>query len=94
MHASIACLLLHEDYVWVSFANAMNAKQSKASSRFKTHHVDSVQIRATIQQQPNNIHRPAFACSVQGRVPVLFTATAARKALRGSGYASTGLEMP
>jgi hypothetical protein len=30
MHASIACLLLYEDYVWVSLGNAMKAKQSKA----------------------------------------------------------------
>jgi hypothetical protein len=30
MHASIACLLFHEDYVWVSLGNAMKAKQSKA----------------------------------------------------------------
>ena len=29
MHASIACLLLYEDYVWVSLGNAMKAKQSK-----------------------------------------------------------------
>jgi hypothetical protein len=28
MHASIACLLLYEDYVWVSLENAMKAKQS------------------------------------------------------------------
>ncbi len=31
MHASIACLLLYEDYVWVSLGNAMKAKQSKVS---------------------------------------------------------------
>jgi hypothetical protein len=31
MHASIACLLLYEDYVWVSLGNAMKAKQSKAT---------------------------------------------------------------
>jgi hypothetical protein len=31
MHASIACLLLYEDYVWVSLGNAMKAKQSKAN---------------------------------------------------------------
>jgi hypothetical protein len=30
MHASMACLLLYEDYVWVSLGNAMKAKQSKA----------------------------------------------------------------
>jgi hypothetical protein len=30
MHALIACLLLYEDYVWVSLGNAMKAKQSKA----------------------------------------------------------------
>jgi hypothetical protein len=30
MHASIACLLLCEDYVWVSLGNAMKAKQSTA----------------------------------------------------------------
>jgi hypothetical protein len=30
MHASIACLLLYGDYVWVSLGNAMKAKQSKA----------------------------------------------------------------
>jgi hypothetical protein len=30
MHASIACVLLYEDYVWVSLVNAMKAKQSKA----------------------------------------------------------------
>ncbi len=30
MHASIACLLLYEDYVWVSLGNVMKAKQSKA----------------------------------------------------------------
>jgi hypothetical protein len=29
---SIACLLLYEDYVWVSLGNAMKAKQSKAST--------------------------------------------------------------
>ncbi len=30
MHASIACLLFYEDYVWVSLGNEMKAKQSKA----------------------------------------------------------------
>ena len=35
MHASIACLLLYEDYAWVSLGNAMKAKQSKASSMHK-----------------------------------------------------------
>ncbi len=30
MHASIACLLLYEDYVWVSLGNAMKTQQSKA----------------------------------------------------------------
>jgi hypothetical protein len=31
MNASIlACLLLYEDYVWVSLRNAIKAKQSKA----------------------------------------------------------------
>jgi hypothetical protein len=30
MHASIACLLFYEDYVWASLGNAMKAKQSKA----------------------------------------------------------------
>jgi hypothetical protein len=30
MHASIACLLLYEAYVWVSLGNAMKAKQSEA----------------------------------------------------------------
>ncbi len=33
MHASIACLLLYEDYVWVSLGNAMKAKQSKERER-------------------------------------------------------------
>jgi len=33
MHASIACLLLYEDYVWVSLGNAMKAKQSEAKTR-------------------------------------------------------------
>jgi hypothetical protein len=33
MHASIACLLLYEDYVWVSLGNAMKARQSKAKQR-------------------------------------------------------------
>jgi hypothetical protein len=28
MHASIACLLLYQDYVWVSLRNAIKAKQS------------------------------------------------------------------
>jgi hypothetical protein len=28
MHASIACLLLYEDQVWVSLGNAMKAKQT------------------------------------------------------------------
>ncbi len=28
----IACLLLYEDYVWVSLGNAMKAKQSKVPS--------------------------------------------------------------
>jgi hypothetical protein len=32
MHASIACLLFYEDYVWVSIRNAMKAKQSKHNS--------------------------------------------------------------
>ncbi len=30
MHASIACLLLYEDYVWVSLGNVMKAKRTKA----------------------------------------------------------------
>jgi hypothetical protein len=34
-HASIACLLLYEDYVWVSLGNAMKAKQSKAKQMGK-----------------------------------------------------------
>jgi hypothetical protein len=29
MHASTACLLLYEDYVWVSLGNAIKPKQSK-----------------------------------------------------------------
>ncbi len=33
MHASIACLLLYEDYVWASLANAMKAKQRKNHPR-------------------------------------------------------------
>ena len=35
MHASIACVLLYENYVWVSLAsgNAMKAKQSKNDMR-------------------------------------------------------------
>jgi hypothetical protein len=32
-HASIACLLLSEDHVWVSLGNAMNAKQSEANGQ-------------------------------------------------------------
>jgi hypothetical protein len=32
MHASIACVLLYEDYVWISLGNAMKAKQSKANN--------------------------------------------------------------
>jgi hypothetical protein len=32
LHASIACLLLYEDFVWVSLGNAMKAKQSKVAS--------------------------------------------------------------
>ncbi len=36
MHASIACLLLYEDYVWVSLGNAMKAKQSKANKEGAT----------------------------------------------------------
>jgi hypothetical protein len=35
MHASIACLLLYEDYVWVSLGNAMKAKQSKGRYTWK-----------------------------------------------------------
>jgi hypothetical protein len=31
MLKSIACLLLYEDYVWVSLGNAVKAKQSKAT---------------------------------------------------------------
>jgi hypothetical protein len=38
MHASIACLLLYEDYVWVSLGNAMKAKQSKAKSTSQRYH--------------------------------------------------------
>ena len=30
MHASIACLLLYEDYVWVSLRKAMKAKQRQS----------------------------------------------------------------
>jgi hypothetical protein len=30
MHASIACLFLYEDYVWVSLGKAMKAKHRKA----------------------------------------------------------------
>ena len=39
MHASIACLLLYEDYVWVSLGNAMKleAKQSKAKHTTTRH---------------------------------------------------------
>jgi hypothetical protein len=33
---AIACLLLYEDYVWVSLGNAMKAKQSKAKQRKTT----------------------------------------------------------
>jgi hypothetical protein len=33
MHASIACLLLYEDYVWVSLGNAMKAKQSNLKAK-------------------------------------------------------------
>jgi hypothetical protein len=38
MHASIACLLLYEDHVWVSLGNEMKAKQSlsKATQSEKT----------------------------------------------------------
>ena len=32
MHASIACLLLYEDYVWVSLGNAMKAKAEAAAN--------------------------------------------------------------
>jgi hypothetical protein len=39
MHASIACLLLYEDYVWVSLGNAMKAKQSKAIDITITAHI-------------------------------------------------------
>jgi hypothetical protein len=38
MHASIACLLLYEDYVWVSLGNAMESKakqQNRLTSRDK-----------------------------------------------------------
>jgi hypothetical protein len=31
-YESMACLLLYEDYVWVSHGNARKAKQSKATS--------------------------------------------------------------
>jgi hypothetical protein len=43
MHASIACLLLYEDYVWVSLGNAMKAKQSKAKTPLLNHGVGRTQ---------------------------------------------------
>jgi hypothetical protein len=51
MHASITCLLLYEDYVWVSLGNAMKAKQSKATRRYmvgtylaEVHRVQNLQL--------------------------------------------------
>jgi hypothetical protein len=38
MHASIACLLLYEDYVWVSLGNAMKAKQAKQAKQSTAKH--------------------------------------------------------
>jgi hypothetical protein len=36
MHALIACLLLYEDYVWVSLGNAMKAKAKSKSGKVQT----------------------------------------------------------
>jgi hypothetical protein len=37
MHASIACLLLYEDYVWVSLGNAMKANLKQSNSGLAVH---------------------------------------------------------
>ena len=56
MHASIACLLLYEDYVWVSLGNAMKAKQSN----YTTKDSDTVTL-----QKPLAVHSsPASETSI------------------------------
>jgi hypothetical protein len=61
MHASIACLLLYEDYVWVSLENAMKTKQSKAKLV-----ISSVNKPAGKMLRLKHVHPP----STTGTTPV------------------------
>jgi hypothetical protein len=80
MHASIACLLLYEDYVWVSLGNAMKAKQSKAKqSTAPQGMVDGASLLA--QRVPMVPHSTCSHCSASS------LGTKAEKSIAGPGQA-------
>ena len=61
MHASIACLLLYEDYVWVSLGNAMKATAKCAPTP------PTVPCAGTVQYNILDAHDPhRFKISTDG----------------------------